>query len=547
MSGALSPIAAPLRAAWPVLAVCVLVSVAVQATMLTTPLLTMHVFDGVMESRNLETLWVLVTILLVVLLLGGVLRYLRAALLSALSERVGRRLELRALAASVRVALGGDRPAAGRALQDVAALRRLLGGSVPVDVLDLVSIPIALFVLWLLHPLFFAVALVSALVQGLIGLAADRATRGPVQAAAQQVGRGRRDLSAQLAQRELVLGLGLLPAVLARFAPVQARAMADRGVAEGRARALNGLLQLAVSGQQLATVAVGVGLLLAHAVSPGAMLAAATMTNLATQPVMHLVGHWRDWGDGIAAVRRLAATVRQGTAPDIVPPEAAPQGLRIEGLTLRPERAAVPLVTELTIDLAPGSVVVVAGPNGIGKTTLLRAVLGLAAPEAGRVLLDGQDTRRADRAVLGPLLGYLPQEAQLLDGSVLENIGRFAGAGTGDAVAAARLAGAHAAIGRLPRGYENAAGPDAGLSGGQARLVALARALHGAPRLVVLDEPEAGLDGHGRVALRQAVARSRAGGAIVLLVSHDPAAWRDVADTVLRLAKGGAWTLENAA
>lgn len=547
MTPASPSIAAPLRAALPVLALCVVLSVVVQATMLTTPLLTMHVFDGLIETRSLDTLWVLASVFGVVLLLGGVLRLLRAALLAALAERVGRRLELRALAASVRVALAGDRTVAGRALQDVAALRRLLGGSVPIDLLDLVSIPIALGVLWMLHPRFFLVAVIACVVQGTIGLAADHATRGPVQAASQQETRGRRDLAGRLAQRDLVLGLGLLPAVLGRFAPVQAKAMAARGGAEERARALNGLLQLATSAQQLAIVATGVTLLLAHEVSPGVMLAAATMSGLATQPVKHLVGHWRDWSEGIAAVRRLAGTVRQGAAPEALPAEDSEAGLRLEGLTLQPEGAASPLVADLTVSFAPGTAIVVAGPNGVGKSTLLRAVLGLTEPIAGRVLLDGQDTLRADRAQLGPTLGYLPQEAQLMDGSVIENIGRFSGAGTGSAVAAARAVGAHAAIGRLSRGYENPAGPDARLSGGQSRLVALARAFHGSPRLLVLDEPEAGLDGNARAGLRQAVMQARDSGAVVLLVSHDAGAWRGVADQVLRLAKGGAWSVEDAA
>jgi len=543
------PAAAPRRArgALPVLGLCVLLSAAIQATMLTTPLLTMHVFDGVMESRNLDTLYVLAAAMLVALLLGGALRWLRAALLAALAERVGRRLEIGALAASVRVSLAGERAAAGRALQDAAELRRMLGGSVPADVLDLVSIPVALFVLWLLHPLFFAVAFAASVVQGVIGVLADRATRGPVAAAALQEGRSRRDLTGRLAQRELVLGLGLLPTVLARFAPGQAEAGAARASAERRARALSGLLQLAVFGQQIAIVWVGVWLLLANEISPGSMLAAATLVGLATQPVVQLVGHWRDWSEGIAAARRLAAVTRQGAAPAPALPEAAAPGLVVEGLTLQHDGTTHPLVAGLDLLLPPGTAVVVAGANGAGKTTLLRALLGLVPPQAGRVLLDGQDTWRADRAALGPRIGYLPQEALLLDGSVMENIGRFAGGETADAVAAARRVGAHEAIGRLPRGYETAAGPDAGLSGGQSRLVALARAFHGAPRLILLDEPEAGLDGAARARLRAAVAAARDGGAVVLLVSHDPGAWRGVADRVLRIGRGGAWSLEEAA
>lgn len=536
------------RAAVPVaavLAVCVLLSVAVQATMLTTPLLTMHVFDGVLESRSLDTLWVLALAFLAVLVLGGVLRHLRAALLAAMAERVGRRLELRALAATVRVSLAGDRVASARALQDVSALRRLLGGSVPADVLDLLSIPLALGFLWMLHPLLFAVAFVAALLQAAVGALADRTARGALAAATQAEGQGRRELIGRLGQRDLVLGLGLLPAVLARFAPIQARAISGRTTVERQARALAGLLQFAGFAQQIAVIGTGVWLLLGHRISPGSMIAATSMVNLAVQPVMHLVGHWRDWSEGIGAARRLADVVRRGGAPAPADrdPRAA-EGLVLDGLTLRAPGAARVLLADVSLVLPPGTAVVVAGPNGVGKTTLLRAILGLSRPEAGRVLLDGWDTLRAPRGEMGPRVGFLPQDVQLLDGSVIENIGRFAEEDAASAVAAARRVGAHEAIGRLPRGYESGAGPDAGLSGGQSRLVALARAFHGAPRLIVLDEPEAGLDAPARARLREAVAAARDGGAVVLLVSHDAAAWSEVADGVLALRGDGRWELE---
>lgn len=538
----------PPRTLVPALALCVALSLAVQATMLTAPLLTMHVFDGVLESRNLSTLWVLSAAFLGALLLGGVLQYLRAALLAALAERIGRRLQLRALAASVRAALGGERAAAGRALQDVAELRRLLGGSVPADLLDLLTIPLALGFLWLLHPLFFLVALVAALVQGVIGVLADRATRGATARASLDEARGRRGLLQQLALRDMVLGLGMLPAALKRFAPRQALAMRRRGQAERGARALSGLLELAVFAQQGAIVGAGVWLLLAHEVSPGSMLAAATLVAFATRPVVHLVGHWRDWSEGLAAARRLRTLVRDSAPPEPAAPvpEAAP-GLVVEGVAIRATGRASPLVEGLDLVLPPGAALVLAGPNGAGKSTLIRALLGLAAPAAGRVLLDGKDMWRTPREALAGCIGYLPQEAQLLDGSILENIARFAPEGTGGAVEAARMVGAHEAIGRLPRGYENAAGPDAGLSGGQARLVALARAFHGAPRLIVLDEPEAGLDGAARAAMRAGVAAARAQGSIVLLVSHDAAAWRGTVDGVLRLTGTGSWALEGTA
>ncbi|BDG71944.1 ATP-binding cassette domain-containing protein [Roseomonas fluvialis] len=548
MNATLTPALLPPRLLAPTLAVCVVLSVAVQATMLTAPMLTMHVFDGVLESRNLGTLWVLSAAFLAALLLGGVLQYLRAALLAALAERIGRRLQLRALAASVRVALGGDRTAAGRALQDVAELRRMLGGSIPADVLDLLSIPLALGFLWLLHPLFFLVALMAALVQGAIGVLADRVTRGATAQAKLHEARGRRGLVQQLGLREMVLGLGMLPAALARFAPRHALALQRRGGAERDARALAGLLELAVFAQQGAIVGAGVWLLLAHEVSHGSMLAAATLVAFATRPVVHLVGHWRDWSEGLAAARRLAKLVRAGAPPERASCATdAPSGLMVQGLSLFAPGRTRPLVDALDLALPPGSALVLAGPNGAGKSTLIRALLGLAAPASGRVLLDGQDTWRTPRDAFAGRIGYLPQEAQLLDGSILENIARFDDDGASAAVASARRVGAHDAIGRLPRGYENAAGADAGLSGGQARLVALARAFHGAPRVIVLDEPEAGLDGAARAGVRAGVAAARAEGSVVLLVSHDVAAWRGAVDGVLRLTGEGPWTLETTA
>jgi ATP-binding cassette subfamily C protein len=519
-----------------VLGLGLLLSLGVQAMVLTVPLLTMHVFDGVLESRNLDTLAVLAIAFATALLLGGVLRHLRAALLAVLAEQVGRRLQLRALVASVRVGLGGDRTPAALALRDVAELRRLLGGSVPSDLLDLVAIPLALAFLWLLHPLFFLVAALGCAVKGALGALADRATRRLVRDAAEAEARTVGALMGRLRQPDLLFGLGLLPAVLRRWAPLHLAALERHDAAQRRARALESLMQLAVLAQQIAIVGAGAWLLVRGHATSGVLMAALTMAGFATNPVARLAGQWRDWARGAVALRELRALAARGAPPAPVPPDpSAPPGLLIEALTLQPPCTARPLVSGLTLHLPPGSIWAVAGPNGAGKTTLLRAVLGLGPPQAGRVLLDGQDTWRADRAALGPRLGYLPQEAQLLEASVIENIGRFAGAPPAAAVEAARRAGAHAAIGRLPQGYDSPAGPDAGLSGGQRRLVALARALHGDPRLVVLDEPEAGLDAAGRAALRAGVAVVRGMGAVVLVVTHDPAAWQGTADGVLTI------------
>ena len=221
----------------------------------------------------------------------------------------------------------------------------------------------------------------------------------------------------------------------------------------------------------------------------------------------------------------------------------APAGLRLEALGFHPPGRQRPILAGLGIDLPPGAVLLVEGGNGAGKTTLLRLVLGLVRPGTGRVLLDGQDTWSCDRAALGARIGYLPQDIQLLEADIFTNIGRGPGAPAELVVAAARMAGAHEMIGRQPMGYQTQAGNSAGLSAGQRRLVGLARALYGMPRLLVLDEPEIGLDGAARRAMRAAVSQASAAGAVVLVVTHEPATWADIAGHRLRLEGDGgfAW------
>ncbi len=536
-----------LAEAWVAAGTAVLLSAAVQGTLLVSPLLTMHVFDGVLESRNLSTLWVLSLAFTVSLLLGGLLRHLRAALLTGLAERLGRRLQLQALTASVRLATGGERLLPMQALQDVAELRRLLGGSLLANLLDLLAIPLALGFLFLLHPYFFAVALVAAIFKAVLTALADRATRGLVREATVASNRSSAELTGWLQQQDTVMGLGLLPAVLRRWQPTWLAAMEQQDAAQRRVKALQALLQLATFAQQIAVVTMGAWLLVRREASPGAMMAATTMLAFATNPIATLAAQWRDWSHGIAAWGRLRNLARDGAPPLPQAPDATvADGLVFDGVTLTPPGADKVLVRDLSLRLPPGEAWLLVGPNGAGKTTLLRATLGLAAPQQGRILLDGQDSFRADRSALGARIGYLPQEAQLLEGSVISNIARFTGDHAATAVSAARRAGAHGPIGRLPRGYDSEAGPMAGLSGGQRRLVAMARALHGSPRLLVLDEPEAGLDAAARAALREAVMAAKQDGSVVLLVTHDATPWAEVVDGVLRLDGKGGWTAEPA-
>jgi ABC-type protease/lipase transport system fused ATPase/permease subunit len=514
-------------------------SLGVQAALLAAPLLTMHVYDGVLSSRSVDTLLVLAGAWIASVVLAGLLRGLRAALLGAIAEIEARRLQFRSIGAALRRALHGDRGAGLLALSDAGEVRRMMGGSTFADALDLVALPAALFVLFLLHPLYGWTALAGCAVLALLGALADRTTRNKVRQTGAMQARCIADLTGRLRQAELLDCLGMLPAVLRRWQPSYLAMLAAQDAAQRRARAISGLASLSQQAMLLGMAVAGGWLVTQDLASPGSILAASLLAGMAAAPGAKLVGAWRDWAFGAAALGRLRATLAATRAPEPVPAVVdAPPGLVVQGLRLEVPGTGEVLVSGLDLHLAPGRLLLVAGPNGAGKSTLLRALLGLVPPAAGRALLDGHDTHRTPRALLGPRLGYAPQGAPLLEGSVMENIARLSDATPAAATLAARAAGAHEIIGRLPDGYGSPAGPSAGLSGGQRQAVSMARAMFGDPSLLVLDEPEAGLDGIGLIALQRSVAAAKARGAAIVLVSHQPAGWAAMVD--LRLTLGGA-------
>lgn len=517
-------------------------SFARQAALLGMPLLTMHVFDG---AANLDTLTVLAVAFVVALVLAGALRALRTALMAALAEDMTRRLTLEALQAAVRSALLGSRQPGLAALQDSSELRRFLAGNTIPDMFDMAAVPVALFVLFLLHPVYALVTGSACVMMAVLGLVLDRTTRGMVRGASERQLKTAGELQGRLRQSDMLEGLGMLAAVVRRWKPAQAASLTESDQAQARARAVRGVTEFASYVAQGGVVLVGVLLTLGDKTSPGSIIASMMLAATATQPIARIVLAWREWAFASLAWRRLQELFRDHAAPAVRPADpAGPPGLWLQALRWTPPGGLHPVLQDVTLYCPPGTITLVVGPNGVGKSSLLRLALGLLPAEGGQALLAGQDMRAADRAAIGPRIGYLPQDVQLLDGSVLQNIGRFGEEDPAGVVDAARQAGAHDMIGRLPQGYTTEAGPTGGLSMGQRRMIGLARALYGAPELLVLDEAEAGLDQAGREAVREAVLAARAAGTACLLISHEPALWAGYADQVLHLAPGGHWRAE---
>jgi len=254
------------------------------------------------------------------------------------------------------------------------------------------------------------------------------------------------------------------------------------------------------------------------------MIAASIMMGGALAPVEGAIGNWRGFVMDRNARSRLKAFLADDRAPAVSMPLPRPKGaISVEKLVAAPPGVGKPVLKGISFALEPGDGLGIIGPNGAGKSTLARLLVGVWAPASGTVRLDGADVSDWNHIELGPHLGYLPQDVELFDGTVAENIARFAEPDPNAVVEAARRAGVHEMILHLADGYDTRIGPaGAALSGGQRQRIGLARALYGGPALVVLDEPNANLDGEGEEALRQAVLAMKAQGTTVVIIAHRP-------------------------
>jgi len=258
------------------------------------------------------------------------------------------------------------------------------------------------------------------------------------------------------------------------------------------------------------------------------MIEANGLLTRALEPIDQFVSGWRGYISAAAAFGRLEKLLLGFPARD-----AALSGVALRGqVSLRevvataPGRSA-PILKKINLSVSEGTVLVVLGPSGSGKSTLARVLMGIWPDVSGDVLLDGQPVSGWDRIELGPHLGYLPQDIELFDGTLAENIARFGEVDSGQVIEAARCTGLHDMILRLPKGYDTPIG-EAGalLSGGQRQRIGLARAIYGNPSLIVLDEPNANLDDAGEAALVQTVQRMKARGKTIVLLRIVPAFWR---------------------
>jgi len=489
---------------------------------LSLPLFMIQVYDRVISSRSLETLAALVVLVSVLLLFQTALDYLRGQIFSVLGERFAAKLGGPVFEASIETGLRRGGGVAAGSMRDLGDVRAFVAGGAAALPFDIAVAPVFLSALYLLHPLFGLIGLIGAGLLAGAAIGIEVLARRPGGLAADAAQTMHHETAAAIRAAEAVAAMGMLPAITRRWRRAQSATLAAQADANVAAKALTGGARMLRQALQIAVIATGATLVITDEASPGTLIAASVILGRLLLPFEQMIVGWRQWRDALASPSRLRQVLDSGAAARLTVPVAIADGrLVADRVTYTPQGHAAPILRNISFRLESGELLGVVGPSGAGKSTLARLSVGLWAPNAGALYLDGQNVFMHERASFGAAVGYLPQDPMLLDGSVRENLGRMADADIGEVVRAARLAGIHDMIGALPRGYEtHISDGGARFSGGQRQRLALARALFGTPKLLVLDEPNSSLDAEGEAALVAAIEISRQQGATVLVVAQ---------------------------
>lgn len=488
----------------------------------------LQVYDRVLASHSISTLVGITCLMLALYALYGILDTLRSHVLGRLGLRIDRLLRDRVFGVVLRAPLETGAAADGlQAVRDLDQVRTVMSGPGPVALFDAPWLPVYLVLVYLLHPALGLLATAGAAVLLGVTILAERRSRAPALAIAASA--GSRQLLLDVARRnaEIVRAIGLGPALGRRWTEVSERHMHDTIHALEAPSGLVTFSRVFRMALQSGMLGLGAYIVIRGEATGGVMIAASILGGRALAPIETAIANWR----GIVAARqsyeRLATALRSLPAerPRLALP-APGECLDVQSLFVGPPEAARPTVHNASFSLKAGDGVGIIGPSASGKSTLARALVGVWTPLRGEVRLDGSALSQWNPDTLGPHIGYVPQDVEIFDGTIAQNIARLEDDPDPAAViAAARAADIHGMIVAMPDGYDTRVGrAGAALSAGQRQRIALARALYGDPFLLVLDEPNSNLDAEGDAALARAVAQARARGAIVVVVAHRPSA-----------------------
>ncbi len=513
------------------------VSLACNLGALAVPIYNMEVFNRVMTTHNMRTLAGLTAGLAVGIVFYVAIDHLRLAAMEALGERFARRVAPPLLQAAQAAEPRSADPM--QALRDTETLRHFIGSPLLIAPFELAWSPVLLLVLFAMGWGYAVVGAACIVILTLLNLLGDVVARRHMADASDAAAAGFRDVAGAARSAEAVVAMGMLPALGRRWRRAEAQALSAGTRALLRNRGVTAATRALRNAMTGATVATGLVLVLNGYAAAGTLVAANMILARMLLPIEQFAATLRSWAEAGAAWRRVRALLGESVPFRYAHALPRPQGhLSVERLVYLPPGAERPILRGVSFCTGPGEIIGVIGPSASGKSTLLRLVLGMVEPTSGGVFLDGHSTFLWNREDFARHVGYVPQSLALSDATVAETIARGADPDLGAVIAAAKRADVHPTIAALPHGYATRLfGSGFVLSAGQRQRLALARALYGEPRLLVLDEPNAFLDADGEEMLVALLARLRAEGVGALVSAHRPSVLRS-ADKLLVLRDG---------
>ncbi len=482
----------------------------------------LQVYDRVLQSRNVTTLIMLTVIMLGFYVMSSMLELARSKLLIRVGAQLDMKLNDRVFVASFERNLKRSGGNAGQAMGDLTNVRQFLTGNGLFAFFDAPWAPIYLIVIFLFSPWLGVFAVVAALVLFSLAWATELSTRKPL-AEATHVAIGANNYATNnLRNAEVIEAMGMLNNIKHRWMQKQMRFLVLQNEASDKAAVISSATKSVRIAVQSLVLGGGALLVIEGTLTPGGMIAASILLGKALGPVEMAIGVWKQLLGARTAFHRLEGMLQEHPArvPSMTLP--TPLGaLRVESVTAAAPGTQVMILKDVSFDVSPGEIVGVIGPSASGKSTLARLLVGVWPALGGKVRLDGADIYTWEKSHLGPSLGYLPQDIELFEGSIAENIARFGTVEADKVVEAAKLAGVHEMILRFPKGYDTQIGDaGSGLSGGQRQRIGFARAIYGNPKFVVLDEPNSNLDDVGEESLIRAVLELKQRGTTVILITH---------------------------
>ena len=499
----------------------------------------LQVYDRVLVSRNITTLVMLSLLVVGVYILMGAMEATRTFVLTRVGARMDVDLNRRVFTAAFQRNLMRPGSNTAQALGDLTAIRQTLTGTALIALFDLPWLPVYMAVIFMFSFELGLFALGAALLLAILAVLNEFYTRDPLNEAQKYSMAATNMAQNNLRNAEVIEAMGMLPAIRARWYELHAKFLKLQGTASDRAGILQGMSKFVRITMQSLVLGYGALKTLEGDMTAGMMIAASIIVGRALAPVDQLIASWKQLVSGRAAYRRLKELLEIHPAAEEGMPLPPPKGrLSVEGVLAGPPGSRMPVLKGVSFSVEPGETVAMIGPSASGKSTLARLLVGVWSPMSGHVRLDGADVYSWNKLELGPHLGYLPQDIELFDGTIAENIARFGEIDAEKVVEAAMRTGMHEHILKLSDGYDTRLGDAASsLSGGQRQRIGLARAIYGDPALIVLDEPNSNLDDQGELALVETIKDLKARGRTVILITHRMSTL-SVVDNVLVLQEG---------